>query len=258
MKLYTKTGDQGSSSNFGAGRMSKTSEIFEISGSIDHLNSIFGWVTSLTNGQDSQLLLPITPKVTLFQSITTIQHLLFDIGAWISKNAESISASQRAHSLKDGYSESNNLTNSLSSKNSGTPQLSPSECAGSHANFTQPKPLNTNISTNFKEKSHLMPVSEKLHILLSQETTRLEIEIDHATAAAPPLRNFALPGGIEITARLHIARTTTRNTERTAWRCLPQPTNIHAYLNRLSDWCFAIARLTLHHANKPDRLWKPS
>jgi cob(I)alamin adenosyltransferase len=61
----------------------------------------------------------------------------------------------------------------------------------------------------------------------------------------PPLKEFILPGGSEFNARLHILRTTARNTE----RCLvamheDEGRNIlHLkYLNRLSDYLFLLAR----------------
>ena len=60
-----------------------------------------------------------------------------------------------------------------------------------------------------------------------------------------PLRQFILPGGCELSARLHVARTACRCAER---RCVAlarsEQVNPHVlvYLNRLSDLLFALAR----------------
>jgi cob(I)alamin adenosyltransferase len=90
---------------------------------------------------------------------------------------------------------------------------------------------------------------------LDDEIQHIEDEIDDATSMTPPLSNFVLPGGNEVASRLHIARTTARSVERLLWHHAAQPSNVHTYLNRLSDWCFALARLALHQSQGSDKLW---
>ncbi|MEP0844242.1 MAG: cob(I)yrinic acid a,c-diamide adenosyltransferase, partial [Phycisphaerae bacterium] len=46
------------------------------------------------------------------------------------------------------------------------------------------------------------------------ENARLEGWIDEAAAAVPPLRQFILPAGTELAARLHVARAVCRRAER--------------------------------------------
>lgn len=76
--------------------------------------------------------------------------------------------------------------------------------------------------------------------------TRLEQWIDELTAAAPELTKFILPGGSELSARLHICRTVCRRAERRVV-ALAQQEEINEivliYLNRLSDYFFAAARM---------------
>ena len=85
----------------------------------------------------------------------------------------------------------------------------------------------------------------------------LEQRIDSANERLEPLRSFILPGGSEAAARLHIARTAVRRAER-AMTALSaaEPVNpaALAYVNRLSDYLFVLARAA--NAGR-DPLWKP-
>lgn len=89
---------------------------------------------------------------------------------------------------------------------------------------------------------------------------RLESWIDEAVEPAPPLRHFILPGGSELAARLHLARTCCRRAERrviTLSHDEPVRPDLIVYLNRLSDLLFAWARLANNRQSVPDRLWDP-
>ena len=85
----------------------------------------------------------------------------------------------------------------------------------------------------------------------------LEGEIDRLNADLAPLTSFILPGGGA--AAIHLARATARRAERAAVAlAATQPVNPQAlaYLNRLSDYLFVLAR----HVNKSvggDVLWVP-
>ena len=89
---------------------------------------------------------------------------------------------------------------------------------------------------------------------------RLEAWCDQYNADLPALRSFILNGGTPGAALLHVARTTVRRAERSAWAAY----EVHGesmnrlaitYLNRLSDLLFILAR----HANRErgDVLWVP-
>ncbi|MBB3358983.1 MULTISPECIES: cob(I)yrinic acid a,c-diamide adenosyltransferase [unclassified Novosphingobium] len=85
----------------------------------------------------------------------------------------------------------------------------------------------------------------------------LEAMIDARNAALPPLTSFILPGGSEPAARVHLARAITRRAERAAVALAAQePVNpaALAYLNRLSDYLFVLAR-ALNAGRDP--LWVP-
>lgn len=78
------------------------------------------------------------------------------------------------------------------------------------------------------------------------EIDALEAEIDRVTAELPPLREFIFPGEAEASCRLHMARAIARRAERGV-AALTQPAppkSVLAYLNRLSDLLFVLARQT--------------
>ena len=74
-----------------------------------------------------------------------------------------------------------------------------------------------------------------------------------------PLDSFVLPGGSELAASLHVARTVVRRAERRAVALAKREAiNPEAikYLNRLSDHLFVLARFA-NAKGKKDLLWKP-
>lgn len=89
-------------------------------------------------------------------------------------------------------------------------------------------------------------------------TARLEQEIDAAESVLPPLRKFILPGGGEAAARLHIARTVCRRAERQMVRLAqtaPVNSALLAWINRLGDWLFTVARVANRMAGVQDITW---
>lgn len=83
--------------------------------------------------------------------------------------------------------------------------------------------------------------------------------IDAATSETGELRNFILPGGSPGAAHLHVSRTVCRRAERTVVTLSqrsPVDSIVLAYLNRLSDYLFAAARLENHIAGSGDVEWR--
>ncbi|MFC4076387.1 cob(I)yrinic acid a,c-diamide adenosyltransferase [Salinithrix halophila] len=88
---------------------------------------------------------------------------------------------------------------------------------------------------------------------------RLEEWIDRYDAEAPPIQRFILPGGSEISSALHVCRVLTRRAERlVVTLAREQETNeeVRRYLNRLSDFFFAIARAANAREGCPDVEYK--
>jgi len=92
------------------------------------------------------------------------------------------------------------------------------------------------------------------------EIAAMESEIDRLTSMAPPMVNFVLPGGCPASAYAHWARTLCRRAERetVALSALDfVPPQVLTYLNRLSDWLFALSRAENALAGVADVEWVP-
>jgi cob(I)alamin adenosyltransferase len=167
-KIYTKTGDQGSSGLIGGTRVSKDDIRLEAYGSVDELNSILGLlICELADRTD---------KAFLF----TIQHRLFRIGS--------------------------------------------------------------TLATDYTVKK--APFEESI---TDEMLKQMENEIDSIQDELPPLNHFILPGGNKAASICHIARTVCRRAERNTVKMAGvynTDTSIIRYLNRLSDYLFALARKT--------------
>lgn len=84
--------------------------------------------------------------------------------------------------------------------------------------------------------------------------TALERALDEVNATMPPLKEFVLPGGGAAAAAVHVARSVCRRAERRLFALSRRDdVNPHsrAYLNRLSDLFFVLARaLARAHGNE--------
>ncbi len=178
-KIYTKTGDDGTTGLFGGGRVRKDSARIEAYGSVDELDAVIGLCRSLP-GND--WIDPILQQ---------IQNNLFVLGA--------------------------DLATPLATR----------------SNYTIPR-------------------------ITEEDGNRLEQAIDEHTAALPPLKHFIHPGGCELAARLHVARTVCRRVERRLITLAAEEEIGRydaIYLNRLSDLLFTLARRANQIANVPDVEW---
>ncbi|MBU8907190.1 cob(I)yrinic acid a,c-diamide adenosyltransferase [Desertibacillus haloalkaliphilus] len=93
----------------------------------------------------------------------------------------------------------------------------------------------------------LAMVSDKYPYKATEESIEfLEKRIDEYIKEAPELERFILPGGAPAAATLHICRTVTRRAERYVSQLHREDTTnpvVLKYLNRLSDYFFAVARV---------------
>ncbi len=180
MKLYTKTGDDGTTGLFGGARVPKASARVDAYGTVDETNAAIGVAraTRLDGSVDAVLEL--------------VQRDLFTLGAELA----------------------------------GTP--------GREAKLGMPA-------------------------LDQGDIERLELAIDAAEDACPPLKNFVLPGGSPQAAALHLARTVCRRAERAVLSLddAPARKELVVYLNRLSDLLFALARRSNLAAGVSAVPWAP-
>jgi cob(I)alamin adenosyltransferase len=85
----------------------------------------------------------------------------------------------------------------------------------------------------------------------------LEVWLDYWNEQLPPLKDFVLPGGCHSAATCHLARTVCRRAERLMVRLARaeqvSPVSL-AYVNRLSDLLFVVARVLARRGGE-EVLW---
>jgi cob(I)alamin adenosyltransferase len=182
VKIYTRGGDEGETSLFGAGRVGKAHPRVEAIGTVDELNATIGWAVTQIG------------KATTRERLAALQHDLFALGA--------------------------------------------------------------ELATPPPEERRARPTTPPLP---EGRIAEMERWIDEAEGELPPLQAFVLPGGVPGASALHLARTVCRRAER-AVVGLSQSEAVTpvvlAYLNRLSDLLFMLARVENHRSGAGDVEWK--
>lgn len=95
--------------------------------------------------------------------------------------------------------------------------------------------------------------------IIESQVARLERQIDQMNADLAPLDSFILPGGSPAAAAVHLARAVARRAERSATAAAREVAlnrQALAYLNRLSDLLFVLAR-RLNDNGARDVKWIP-
>ena len=183
-KIYTRTGDAGTTGLVDGSRLPKHDVRMEAIGAVDEANSALGLAAAILGDNEHA------------QQLFRIQNDLFDLGADLATPA------------------------------TGDDDFAP---------------------------------SEMVLRMVAAQTEWLEQAIDAANANLEPLTSFVLPGGSEASARLHVARAATRRAERAMTAMAEQlRTNPQAlaYINRLSDYLFVLAR-TANDGGRSDIKWVP-
>jgi cob(I)alamin adenosyltransferase len=104
------------------------------------------------------------------------------------------------------------------------------------------------------------PTDRREHDSQSWDTGPIEEWIDLMDRDLDPLRSFILPGGSRASSFAHLARAVCRRAERRAvaldgtGSAVPQ--GVLAYLNRLSDALFTLARVINSRAGIPETEWR--
>ncbi|MCH2134233.1 MAG: cob(I)yrinic acid a,c-diamide adenosyltransferase [Phycisphaerales bacterium] len=102
--------------------------------------------------------------------------------------------------------------------------------------------------------------SDRVPRLTATDVETIEAYVDEIDGENEPLKTFVLPGGGELSARLHLARAVTRRAERAI--VLARETEdiseevVH-WINRVGDLLFAMARAANRIQGVPDVPWTP-
>ena len=104
-------------------------------------------------------------------------------------------------------------------------------------------------------------MAKKLPTISESEITTLEKTMDEWEKELPPLKNFILPGGHKAASQAHICRTVSRRAERFCVR-LSEIEKLNfpaiAFMNRMSDYFYSLARMINLKSSTPDVEWKPN
>ncbi|MCU0232856.1 MAG: cob(I)yrinic acid a,c-diamide adenosyltransferase [Thermoanaerobaculales bacterium] len=105
------------------------------------------------------------------------------------------------------------------------------------------------------------PARRTAHDEDSWSCAPIEAWIDEMDAELPPLRAFILPGGSRAAALAHVVRTVCRRAERRVNLLQADrgglPSGLLAYLNRLSDAFFVLARFLNLRDGRAETEWRP-
>ncbi len=102
------------------------------------------------------------------------------------------------------------------------------------------------------EKSKVKSLNSKKIQITRKHTKKIETELMAIDKKVPQLKNFIIPGGVELATRIEVARAISRRLERvvvTLSREMKLNKHLLQYLNRLSSILFALARLVNHIEN---------
>lgn len=116
--------------------------------------------------------------------------------------------------------------------------------------------VGSDLATPFQEGGRSAAVVPRI---TPECVNELQAIIDRYQARLPRLNKFILPGGHRAAAFLHLARTVCRRAERRVVTLADQePINdqVLAYLNRLSDLLFVLARVVNHRAGIAEITWR--
>jgi cob(I)alamin adenosyltransferase len=93
----------------------------------------------------------------------------------------------------------------------------------------------------------------------ADDVVHVEHLIDECQKDLAPLKEFILPGGGQIPALLHVARTICRRAERLCVTLSKEESidsELIGFLNRLSDGLFVFARWVAKQSQEPEFLWE--
>ena len=112
----------------------------------------------------------------------------------------------------------------------------------------------TNLATD-QEQTELYPSA----YLPTNAISQLEVEIDKTMAELPERQGFILSGGTVEAAECHVCRTVCRRAERRIVALSEEAVvtpEVQQYMNRLSDYLFALAKKINFIAGKSEKNWQ--
>lgn len=102
---------------------------------------------------------------------------------------------------------------------------------------------------------------DKVKPLSGECISSIEGRIDDLQSRTKPITSFTIPGGCETVSLCHVCRTVCRRAERCAVRAAAESGNVDTsaliFLNRLSDYLYALGRVLTEKFDVEEILWRP-
>jgi cob(I)alamin adenosyltransferase len=220
MKLYTRTGDDGTTGLFGGQRVPKDHPRVAAYGDIDELNAALGLVASELSRLKTDVM--ETPRLTSRQA------------------------------RPDHHDAQSARKTGVASNSPAFLDLAPHILTNLQSRLFD---IGADLATppGSKHESKVMRMT-------AAHVKEAEQWIDEIDAGNSPMKSFVLPGGTELASRLHLARTICRRAERSMvqlQRSEPITPAALIYINRVADLLFAMARRANADAGVPDVPWVP-
>jgi len=239
-KIYTRTGDSGTTGLVDGTRRLKSDLRFEACGTIDEANAAIGLVLLHLNKEEGRL-----------EQFPKSVKRFSDKNCGKNKELEQfVEPSETKTALGADNGGGGNDKGSEWEADDG--DLSRLLRHVQHDLFDLGADLATPVFENQEKEQAALRI-------IAAQVTFLEQEIDRMNASLSPLRSFILPGGGAVASYLHLARTFVRRAERVMVALHQQEElNPHAlcYVNRLSDMLFVAARVA-NRGGLDDILWVP-
>lgn len=109
------------------------------------------------------------------------------------------------------------------------------------------------LASDSNSKGKIAPISE-------ESSQWLEQAIDSLQSRTPQVNLFTIPGGCECVSLCHVCRTVCRRAERRAIAAVNEcdaDSSSLIFLNRLSDYFYALGRYLTHIFKVTEKVWRP-
>ena len=224
-RIYTRTGDKGTTGIHGGQRVPKDDIRIEANGTLDELNCHLGVVRSLLGRY------PVRQGMT--QSSTAIVEDRPDMTPGITQSSTAIPENDPR--LDYRHKRADEVDALLHEIQENLMVVMSQVATPSEIREQNPNPL----------PEHLVEDCE----------VQMDAISEHIGTGA----FFLLPGGTPVSSHLQLARAVCRRAERLLWtlnRQDPVPEDILKYINRLSDLLFVLAREEMNMQDWPEERWK--
>ena len=224
-RIYTKTGDNGTTGIHGGKRVPKDDIRIEANGALDELNCQIGVIRSMLSERS---------------------------GGWFTPGGRALASGSGSEPRAFFCERDENQSRKVSKMNAVAAERTKMDEILHEVQKNLMKVM-SQVATPSAERE------KNPNFLPETLVSDCEATMDALTEQAGPSLHFILPGGTPLAAQLQLARAVCRRAERRLWtlhRQDPLQEAILQYINRLSDLLFVMARCELARQDWPEERWQ--